>query len=92
MPPGRIKKNIKPFFNTKAVTEGAGMALATVLGLSKSQAITSMCPTHQVLFISGYAESDFSDLLQNEIGVFFLPKPLDIKTRAERVKQELHGG
>ena len=45
-----------------------------------------------VLFISGYAESDFSDLLQDETGVSFLPKPLDIKTLAERVKQELHAG
>jgi len=45
-----------------------------------------------VLFISGYAESDFSDLLQDEAGVSFLPKPLDIKTLAERVKQELHAG
>lgn len=43
-----------------------------------------------VMFISGYAESDFSDLLQDEVGVSFLPKPLDIKTLAERVKQELH--
>ena len=42
-----------------------------------------------VMFISGYAESDFSDLLQDEAGVSFLPKPLDIKTLAERVKQEL---
>ena len=45
-----------------------------------------------VLFISGYAESDFSDLLQDEVGVSFLPKPLDIKTLAERVKQELRAG
>ena len=45
-----------------------------------------------VLFISGYAESDFSDLLQDEVGVSFLPKPLDIKTLAERVKRELHAG
>ncbi|MBX3478257.1 MAG: response regulator [Brevundimonas sp.] len=43
-----------------------------------------------VMFISGYAESDFSDLLADEVGVSFLPKPLDIKTLAERVKQELH--
>ena len=42
-----------------------------------------------VMFISGYAESDFSDLLQDEAGVSFLPKPLDIKTLAERVKQQL---
>lgn len=45
-----------------------------------------------VMFISGYAESDFSDLLQDEVGVSFLPKPLDIKTLAERVKRELQGG
>jgi two-component system cell cycle sensor histidine kinase/response regulator CckA len=45
-----------------------------------------------VMFISGYAESDFSDLLQDEVGVSFLPKPLDIKTLAERVKQQLQGG
>ncbi|MGV9009417.1 cell cycle histidine kinase CckA [Brevundimonas sp.] len=44
-----------------------------------------------VMFISGYAESDFSDLLQDEVGVSFLPKPLDIKILAERVKQELRG-
>jgi len=44
-----------------------------------------------VMFISGYAESDFSDLLQDEVGVSFLPKPLDIKTLAERVKRELQG-
>ena len=42
-----------------------------------------------VMFISGYAESDFSDLLQDEVGVSFLPKPLDIKTLAERVKLAL---
>jgi CubicO group peptidase (beta-lactamase class C family) len=34
----------------------------------------------------------FSDLLQDETGVSFLPKPLDIKTLAERVKQQLQGG
>jgi two-component system, cell cycle sensor histidine kinase and response regulator CckA len=43
-----------------------------------------------VMFISGYAESDFSDLLTDEANVSFLPKPLDIKTLAERVKQELY--
>ncbi|MGZ6039059.1 MAG: response regulator, partial [Phenylobacterium sp.] len=42
-----------------------------------------------VMFISGYAESEFSDLLEGEINVSFLPKPIDIKTLAERVKQEL---
>ena len=44
-----------------------------------------------VMFISGYAEAEFSDLLEDETGVTFLPKPLDIKTLAERVKQQLQG-
>jgi len=42
-----------------------------------------------VMFISGYAESEFSDLLEGERNISFLPKPIDIKTLAERVKQEL---
>jgi two-component system cell cycle sensor histidine kinase/response regulator CckA len=42
-----------------------------------------------VMFISGYAEAEFSDLLEGEEGVTFLPKPIDIKTLAERVKQQL---
>jgi two-component system cell cycle sensor histidine kinase/response regulator CckA len=45
--------------------------------------------TAPVMFISGYAESEFSDLLEGEKNVSFLPKPIDIKTLAERVKQEL---
>ncbi len=42
-----------------------------------------------VMFISGYAEAEFSNLLEGEQNVSFLPKPIDIKTLAERVKQEL---
>ncbi|MGZ6010497.1 MAG: cell cycle histidine kinase CckA [Caulobacteraceae bacterium] len=42
-----------------------------------------------VMFISGYAEAEFSDLLEGETGITFLPKPLDIKILAERVKQQL---
>ncbi len=42
-----------------------------------------------VLFISGYAEAEFSDLLEGEPNVSFLPKPLDIKTLAEQVKIRL---
>ena len=42
-----------------------------------------------VMFISGYAEAEFSDLLEGETGVSFLPKPIDIKTLAERVKMEI---
>jgi two-component system cell cycle sensor histidine kinase/response regulator CckA len=43
----------------------------------------------RVMFISGYAEAEFSDLLEGEAGVTFLPKPIDIKVLAERVKQQL---
>ena len=42
-----------------------------------------------VMFISGYAEAEFSDILEGEAGVTFLPKPIDIKSLAERVKQQL---
>ncbi len=45
-----------------------------------------------VIFISGYAEAEFSEVLEGERGVSFLPKPLDIMTLAEQVKQRLHGG
>ncbi len=45
--------------------------------------------TAPVMFISGYAEAEFSDLLEDETNVTFLPKPIDIKTLAERVKQQL---
>jgi two-component system cell cycle sensor histidine kinase/response regulator CckA len=43
----------------------------------------------QVMFISGYAEAEFSDILEGEEGVTFLPKPIDIKVLAERVKVQL---
>jgi len=39
-----------------------------------------------VMFISGYAEAEFSKVLEGETGVSFLPKPLDITVLAERVK------
>ncbi len=42
-----------------------------------------------VMFISGYAEAEFSNLLEGEENISFLPKPIDIKMLAERVKQEL---
>jgi two-component system cell cycle sensor histidine kinase/response regulator CckA len=54
--------------------------------LKKARAYLGTAP---VMFISGYAEAEFSDLLEGETGVTFLPKPLDIKILAERVKQQL---
>ena len=44
-----------------------------------------------VMFISGYAEAEFSDLLEGEAGVSFLAKPLDLKSLAERVKARIAG-
>jgi two-component system cell cycle sensor histidine kinase/response regulator CckA len=42
-----------------------------------------------VMFISGYAEAEFSKVLEGEEGVSFLAKPIDITVLAERVKQAL---
>jgi two-component system cell cycle sensor histidine kinase/response regulator CckA len=44
-----------------------------------------------VMFISGYAESEFSDLLEGETGISFLAKPLHLQSLAERVKERLQG-
>ncbi len=44
-----------------------------------------------VMFISGYAESEFSDLLEGEAGISFLPKPLHLQTLAQSVKERLGG-
>jgi two-component system cell cycle sensor histidine kinase/response regulator CckA len=57
--------------------------------LKRARAFLGSAP---VMFISGYAEAEFSDLLEGETGVTFLPKPLDIKILAERVKQQLQAG
>ena len=70
--------------NRRNLTRSAGLDGPSLL--KKARPFLGDAP---VMFISGYAESDFSDLLQDEVGVSFLPKPLDIKTLAERVKQEL---
>ena len=61
-------------------------------GVDLARRLTELRPELRVLFISGYAEAEFSDLLEGETGVTFLPKPLDIKALAERVKQQLAGG
>ncbi|MBV8683748.1 MAG: response regulator, partial [Caulobacteraceae bacterium] len=42
-----------------------------------------------VMFVSGYAEAEVSDLLEDQSEVSFLAKPLDIKTLAEEVKRRL---
>ncbi len=43
----------------------------------------------RVIFISGYAERDIAQQLDNDREVSFLPKPFTVRQLAERVKQEL---
>ncbi|MFI4974508.1 MAG: ATP-binding protein [Caulobacterales bacterium] len=54
--------------------------------LKKARGFLGSAP---VMFISGYAEAEFSDVLEGETGVSFLAKPIDIQSLAERVKQLL---
>ncbi len=43
----------------------------------------------RIVFISGYAEEEFSDLLSEEPDVTFLPKPFTLIQLAEKVKSEI---
>ncbi len=43
----------------------------------------------RIIFISGYAQEDFSDLLAEYPDVSFLPKPFGLKELAERVKEQI---
>ena len=43
----------------------------------------------RIVFISGYAEEEFSDLLSEEPDVTFLPKPFTLAQLAEKVKAEI---
>ena len=43
----------------------------------------------RIVFISGYAEEQFSDLLSEEPDVTFLPKPFTLAQLAEKVKAEI---
>jgi len=43
----------------------------------------------RIVFISGYAQEEFSDTLSSDLDISFLPKPFDIQQLAERVKEEL---
>ena len=46
----------------------------------------------RIVFISGYAEEQFSDLLSEEPDVTFLPKPFTLVQLAEKVKSEIATG
>ena len=67
----------------------ADMVMPAMGGPALARKLRPVRPGLKVMFISGYAESEFSDLLEGEKNVSFLPKPIDIKTLAERVKLEL---
>ena len=43
----------------------------------------------RVIFISGYAERDLADALDEDREISFLPKPFKLTELAERVKREL---
>jgi len=49
----------------------------------------SMLGEARIVFISGYAEEEFSDLLSEEPDVTFLPKPFTLAQLAEKVKTEI---
>ena len=49
----------------------------------------SMLGEARIVFISGYAEEEFSDLLSEEPDVTFLPKPFTLAQLAEKVKAEI---
>ncbi|WP_371395528.1 ATP-binding protein [Fretibacter rubidus] len=46
----------------------------------------------RIVFISGYAQEEFSDLLSEEPDVTFLPKPFTLVQLAEKVKSEIATG
>jgi two-component system cell cycle sensor histidine kinase/response regulator CckA len=43
----------------------------------------------RIVFMSGYAERDFAQTLEDERAISFLPKPFNLQDLAERVKSEL---
>ena len=60
-------------------------------GPSLLRAGRSLLGDARIVFISGYAEEEFSDLLSEEPDVTFLPKPFTFAELAEKVKSEIGG-
>jgi len=58
-------------------------------GPSLLRAGRSLLGDARIVFISGYAEEEFSDLLSEEPDVTFLPKPFTFAELAEKVKSEI---
>jgi two-component system cell cycle sensor histidine kinase/response regulator CckA len=46
----------------------------------------------KIVFISGYAEEQFSETLSSEREISFLPKPFTLAQLAEKVKSQIGGG
>ncbi|WP_240007921.1 ATP-binding protein [Pseudaquidulcibacter saccharophilus] len=46
----------------------------------------------RVIFMSGYAEQDFGEILEKDRDIHFLPKPFEMVQLAEKVKTVLGGG
>jgi two-component system cell cycle sensor histidine kinase/response regulator CckA len=46
----------------------------------------------RVIFMSGYAEQDFGEILEKDRAIHFLPKPFEMVQLAEKVKTVLGGG
>ncbi len=61
-----------------------GMDGPTLLKKARSQLKDT-----RIVFISGYAEEEFSELLAEEPDVTFLPKPFTLVQLAEKVKQQI---
>ena len=58
-------------------------------GPSLLRAGREMLRDTRIVFISGYAEEEFSELLSEEPDVTFLPKPFTFAELAEKVKSEI---
>ena len=58
-------------------------------GPSLLKAGRSLLGDARIVFISGYAEEEFSELLSEEPDVTFLPKPFTFAELAEKVKSEI---
>ena len=60
-------------------------------GLSLVREVRERYPGMKVIFISGYAEDEFRDVLERQPGIHFLAKPFSLEQLAGKVKEVLAG-
>ncbi|MEO1476285.1 MAG: response regulator, partial [Pseudomonadota bacterium] len=60
-----------------------------ITGPALIQQSKDLLGTARVIFISGYAERDLAEAIEEDREISFLPKPFTVSQLAERVKQEL---